>query len=218
MGARAYIHVPLLALSATAGAVDAATFLGLHQVFTANQTGNTALLGIAIGAGDGPAIARTGISLPAFMAGVMLGAAVLRKLPLGWHRRVRGVLVAEAAILALVAALWGPLGTLSLIAVLSVAMGMQSAAAVHVGVPGITTTFITGTMTRLATQLVDRRERDHPEAAPPLTWAAYLAGAIVGGLVSRWTSDALTVAIASLIVVLSALPSHAAARRSHPTP
>ena len=36
-----YIHLRLVSLAAAAGCVDAASFLGLDQVFTANQTGNT---------------------------------------------------------------------------------------------------------------------------------------------------------------------------------
>lgn len=213
MNARAYIHVRLLALAAAAGCIDAASFLGLDQVFTANQTGNTVLLGIALGEGDGHAIARTAVSVAAFVAGVMLAAVVLRGLTRGWHGRVAVVLVAEALAMALAAALWDPLGTVALIAILAAAMGAQSAAASQVGVPGITTTFITGTLTRFATQLVAPREGPRAEAAPPLTWVAYLLGAIAGGALSRWTSDAVTVLVGAAIVALSALPVRAAAPR-----
>ena len=108
----------------------------------------------------------------------------------------------------------GPLGPVVLVAVVSAAMGAQSAAAQQVGVPGITTTFVTGTLTRFALQLVDRRDGPRPEAAPPLAWGAYLVGAIVGGTMSRWTSDGVTMAIGAAIVALSALPALAAARRS----
>lgn len=217
MNARAYIHVRLLALAVAAGSIDAASFLGLDQVFTANQTGNTVLLGIAIGEGDGHAIARTGVSVAGFVVGVALATLALRGLTAGWSRRIGFVLVAEAVILGLAAALWSALGAVALIVIVSAAIGTQSAAASRVGVPGITTTFVTGTLTRFAGQLVDRRDGPRPESAPPLAWGAYLLGAIIGGLLSRTTSDAVTVAIGAVIVALSALPGRAAMRRSRPT-
>lgn len=214
MNVRAYIHVRLLALAAAAGCIDAASFLGLEQVFTANQTGNTVLLGIAIGEGDGHAIARTGASVAGFLVGVAIAALVLRGLTAGWSKRVAVVLAAEAVLLAMAAALWHPLGTVALVVIISAAMGAQSAAAMQVGVPGITTTFVTGTLTRFARQLVDRSDRARPEAAPPLAWLLYLCGAIVGGALSRWTGDAVTVLVGAAIVALSALPVPAAVRRS----
>ena len=48
------VHNLLLALLAcAAGAVDALSFLRLGDVFTANMTGNTVLLGIAVGERQG---------------------------------------------------------------------------------------------------------------------------------------------------------------------
>jgi uncharacterized membrane protein YoaK (UPF0700 family) len=217
MNASAYIHRRLLALAGAAGCVVAASFLGLDQVFTANKTGNTVLQGIALGEGNGHAIARTGVSLAGFVVGVMLAAQLLRGLATGWHRRVSAVLVIQAGVLVVAAALWNPLGAIALIALISVTMGLQSAAGQQVGVPGVTTTFITGTVTRFAWQLVNRRHGARPEAAPPLAWACYLAGAIAGGALSRWTGDAVTLLVGAVIVTLSALPAPAAVRRSRPT-
>ena len=216
MEARAYIHLRLLALTAAAGCVDAACYLGLEQVFTANQTGNTVLLGIAVGEGSGHAVLRSSLSLGGFVAGVLIAAVALRGTPQGWRPRVAAVLALEAAVLALIAALWEPLGVDALIVGLSVAMGLQSAAAQRVGVPGVTTTFITGTLTRVATRLVDRGDTP-PERTPALSWLVYLLGAIAGGALSRWTSDALTIVAGAVLVALSALPARAAARRSRPT-
>jgi uncharacterized membrane protein YoaK (UPF0700 family) len=217
MEARAYIHPRLLALAAAAGCIDAASFLGLDQVFTANQTGNTVLLGIAIGEGNGHSIVRTGVSVGGFVLGVALAAAAVRGRATGWSRPVAAVLAAEAIVLGAAAALWQPLGTIALIVIVSAAMGAQSAAAAQVGVPGVTTTFVTGTLTRFAAQIVDRRPGTRLEAAPPLAWGCYLCGAIAGGALSRWTSDAVTVLVGAVIVGLSALPVRAAARRSRPT-
>jgi len=216
MKARAYIHLRLLALAAAAGCVDAASYLGLEQVFTANQTGNTVLLGIAMGEGNGHAVLRSSVSVAGFFVGVLIAAVVMRGTSAGWTSRVNVVLALEAAVLALMAALWEPLGVLALICVVSAAMGLQSAAAQRIGVPGVTTTFITGTLARVAIRLVDRGDTP-PERTPALSWLVYLLGAIAGGALSRWTSDALTVAAGAVLVALSALPVRGAARRSRPT-
>src|SRR5258708_2685846 len=62
----------LLVLTWAAGSVDAISYLGLGHVFTAMMTGNTVLLGLAIGQGQVLAALRSVIAL----AGVCLGAAV----------------------------------------------------------------------------------------------------------------------------------------------
>jgi uncharacterized membrane protein YoaK (UPF0700 family) len=216
MEARAYIHLRLLALAAAAGCIDAASYLGLEQVFTANQTGNTVLLGIALGEGDSHAILRTALSLGGFVAGVVVAAVVLRGVTAGWQPRVNVVLGLEAAVLILAAILWDPVGVIALITVISLAMGLQSTAAQHIGVPGVTTTFVTGTLTRIATRLVDRG-RTPPERTPALSWLTYLGGAIAGGALSHWTGDAMTVVVGAALVALSVLPWPGAGRRSRPT-
>jgi uncharacterized membrane protein YoaK (UPF0700 family) len=68
----------LTSLSLAAGCVDAVGYLGLGQVFVANMTGNTVLLGLAIGQADGQAILHAGIALVGFVLGVALGAAIVQ--------------------------------------------------------------------------------------------------------------------------------------------
>jgi uncharacterized membrane protein YoaK (UPF0700 family) len=219
MEPRAYIHLRLLILAVAAGCVDAASFLDFDQVFTANQTGNTVLLGIALGSGDGAAIVRTGSSIAGFVVGVMLGALVLRNRPKGWDGHVDAILLAQALVLGVAAAIAHPLGTTGLTTVVAATMGAQSAAAQHVGVPGISTTFVSGTLTRFATQLVRLGRKEGPglEAPPPLIWCACLGGAVVGGVLSRFTSGDVAIAAGAAIVALSALPGLAAKQRSRRT-
>lgn len=64
----------LLALAFAAGYIDALSYLGLGHVFTANMTGNTVLLGIALAELDGGAIARSGFALAGFLTGAAVGA------------------------------------------------------------------------------------------------------------------------------------------------
>src|SRR5262249_12442979 len=55
-----------------AGSVDAVSYLGLGHIFTANQTGNLALLGLAIGQGNSLTVMCSLASLSGFLVGVVL--------------------------------------------------------------------------------------------------------------------------------------------------
>src|SRR5215211_435816 len=89
-------------LSFTAGSMDAIAFLALGDVFTSAMTGNTVLLGLAIGQGQVSAALH---SLAAFL-GYALGVA-LAVLPL--RRPARGIehtVFLEALVLAGFAGVW----------------------------------------------------------------------------------------------------------------
>jgi uncharacterized membrane protein YoaK (UPF0700 family) len=67
----------LVMLSLAAGCVDAVGFLGLGQIFVANMTGNTVLLGLALGQAKGQAALRAVVALAGFVIGVGAGAAIV---------------------------------------------------------------------------------------------------------------------------------------------
>jgi uncharacterized membrane protein YoaK (UPF0700 family) len=192
----------VLLLGGTAGYLDAVGYLTLG-IFTANMTGNTVLLGIAIGQGRWPAMVRVLVALAAFIAGAGVGALLFRE-----RQRIGRVLGVEAAcLLAGLTVGWGGLpesrGAFPLIALLSAAMGAQSAAVRRVGEQRISTTYVTGTLTSLAadtvSQILARRERGRRPVADPAPatrsslplligiWATYVAGAVIGGFAQyRW--------------------------------
>ena len=70
----------LVALTFSAGAVDAVAFLGLH-VFTAVMTGNLVLLGVAIGQGVASNALRGLVAVGGYGIGVVAGARVVGVLP-----------------------------------------------------------------------------------------------------------------------------------------
>ena len=151
---RAALDPRLIALAGAAGCVDATAFLHLDEIFPANQTGNTVLLGIAVGRGDWTAALRSGVSLIAFCAGVLVLGYLVRRRPRGgWGREAALALGAEAALLLVLVAVWHTAPVAVAIALAAVAMGMQSLAAHRVGVAGVSTTFVTGTITRLSERL-----------------------------------------------------------------
>ena len=53
----------VLLLACVAGSVDAVSYMGLGHVFTANMTGNTVLLGMALGQAESQAVARSSLAL-----------------------------------------------------------------------------------------------------------------------------------------------------------
>jgi uncharacterized membrane protein YoaK (UPF0700 family) len=196
----------LVLLALAAGCVDAISFLGLGQVLTAAMTGNTVLLGLALGRADVLGALRSMVALVAFFAGVMLGASIAQWRAPGLVRSpaVAAALALELVILIALASAWRLVdgaerwfdARFLLIAGAGLAMGIQSAVAYCIGVPGIATTYVTGTLTSLATRLVNRLRRGAPrgdqagEAAtswlPAKVWLAYGGGAAFAGAIERW--------------------------------
>lgn len=144
-----------------AGSVDAITYLTAH-VFTANMTGNAVLLGISVGQGKGSAALSSLIALLAFVVGVVLGALVVGEGgAAGASADVRRAVWVETFLLLIFALVWLALVPLPsrvtvilLIISSGLAMGAQSAAVRRLKLPGIATTYITGTITSLFSGLV----------------------------------------------------------------
>ncbi|MFJ8579941.1 YoaK family protein [Micromonospora sp. NPDC093277] len=176
------------ALTVTAAGTDALSYLGLGHVFPANMTGNTVLLGLGAATGDWPALSRSATALGAYvLAAVALGAALPEN---PRPRHVRAALLAEVWLL-LAAAVWWHLLTgrpdgaprYALIALAGTAMGMQSVIAARLRLPGVATTYITGTWTGLSMgigELLRRRGGGRPpdgQTARGLVVALYPAAA-----------------------------------------
>jgi uncharacterized membrane protein YoaK (UPF0700 family) len=70
----------LISMTAVTGMVDAVSFLALGHVFTANMTGNIALLGFAIGGAAGLSVSGSLMSLICFAVGALLGGWMTRKM------------------------------------------------------------------------------------------------------------------------------------------
>src|SRR5262249_41899338 len=105
---------------------------------------------------------RSLVALITFIAGIVLGAVVVadKGLDIPW-RRIRLAVLVESAVLGLFAAVFFvPLSLQSeatveaLIVLSAFAMGLQSATVKRLNLPGIATTYITGTMTSLISGLV----------------------------------------------------------------
>jgi len=168
-GAARRVEPLLLALSLltlVTGLVDAACYLGLGRVFTANMTGNVVLLAFgATGAQGLPVLAPT-VSLVVFLVGAVAGGRLASRLvgpagaevPASVRRRwVTITLLLELLLVAVagVVALGLPVGgggarRYVVIGLLAAGLGLQNATVRRLAVPDVTTTVLTLTLTGLA--------------------------------------------------------------------
>jgi uncharacterized membrane protein YoaK (UPF0700 family) len=137
----------LLVLTSVTGIVDAVSYLALGHVFTANMTGNVVLLGFALAGVKGLSAARSFAALACFFSGAIFGGRV----PVA--QAARSLLVETGLLLlASLAALLPDqnLSVYSVIAITAGAMGYRNAVVRKVGLPDLTTTVLTLTITGLA--------------------------------------------------------------------
>ncbi|QEC48227.1 DUF1275 domain-containing protein [Baekduia soli] len=191
----------MVALAWVAGCVDAVSYLRLGSVFTANMTGNTVLLGIAVAQGHGAAAVRSAVAIAGFCSGALIGSlldgAAVALLPEGL------VLVGLA-----VGAQFGLVGQ-PLIAASGCAMGLQAATVRRRDGTGVNVTYITGTLTTLMSRVTDRlrgRRPDHDGhearvAFPALVWAGYAVGGLCGALAAgAWHARAFVLPAAAALL------------------
>jgi uncharacterized membrane protein YoaK (UPF0700 family) len=203
----------LVALTFAAGAVDAVAFLGLH-VFTAVMTGNLVLLGVAIGQGAFRNALRGLVAVGGYGIGVLAGARIVGVLPREtlWSPAVTRALVVEAALQALFLGGWiltdaspDGLAAVALIAISGIAMGLQ-AATTRGFAPGRSTTYLTGTLTGLLTELSALGVGADWWRRASLV-LALVVGALSGALVMTivpWLAPAIPLLVLAAVVVIGA--------------
>jgi uncharacterized membrane protein YoaK (UPF0700 family) len=199
-------------LAFVSGATDATGFLALGGTFTSVMTGNMVLFGTGLARGDTDLYGHAAAAIAAFVIGAAIGTRVAgtasAKDPV-WPKAVNWALLVELVIFAIYAGFyWGtsahPEGALKLIllAMNSFALGMQSSAIQRYGVAGLSTTYMTGTLTTLVIRLASGRPlRDVAHSGTLLI--ALIVGAAAAAAALRW-ADWLVPAI-QLAGVLVAL-------------
>ena len=160
----------ILLFTWAAGCVDAIVYIIAH-VFTANMTGNAVLLGISVAKELSMATVHSLVALITFAAGVIVGSILVAERVHGipW-KGVRISAVTESIVLAFFAAVFflpiphtSEVSVESLISLSGFAMGLQSATVKRLNLPGIATTYITGTMTSLIAGLIHHWGSDDEE-------------------------------------------------------
>jgi len=178
----------VVALTFVTGSIDAIGLLKLGGVFTSVMTGNMVLLGVSIGKHNAAIAYHTGVAFVAYIIGSFLGARVAGHADGDkhlWPRPVVNALAFELAVLAIFGVWWEFVGAspdttvaYSLLALNAVALGIQSAAVLRFGISGLSTTYLTGTLTQFIAGLTKRNEPIQARSAFILL--ALIAGAAVG--------------------------------------
>jgi uncharacterized membrane protein YoaK (UPF0700 family) len=220
------LHHPLtrrlLVLTFTAGLVDAACFLGLGRVFTANMTGNVVLLGFGVAGSAGLPVVTPLISLVAFIAGAFVGGWIASRFEARNPEHLARTLALETALVACAAAIAAAAtvpanstGAYIVVALLALAMGARSATVRRIAVPDVNTTVLTMTLTGLASDLPIFGGSARGALRRSAAALSMFAGAVAGALLLR-QSVALPIALAAALALAASLVYPLAERRTRP--
>jgi uncharacterized membrane protein YoaK (UPF0700 family) len=210
----------LLVLTFTTGLVDAVSYLGLGRVFTANMTGNIVLLGFGIAGSVGLPVVAPLVSLGSFLLGAGAGGVLAKRMGTRHSQHVARALAIEVSLIGIAAGVAivitvrpNHVSGDCVIALLALAMGVRNATVRRIGVPDLTTTVLTMTLTGLA---ADARITGGSGAGSVRRIGAVLAmliGALAGALLLK-TSLVLPLAAAAGLALLTWLVYIPAARRA----
>lgn len=190
----------LALLAAAAGTLDVLGYLRLGPALISAMTGNGALLGLAIGQHQFAAALHSLAAFAGFIVGIAGGTLLLSEADAGWSPRVTAVVTVEATLLAAFALLWltaldphVEIVSYALILLASGGMGLQSAAVRQLRIPGVTTTFFTGTLTSIVASAVRAGGQALPASMIPqfVALVAYVGAAAIAGLAAVHGANAV---------------------------
>jgi uncharacterized membrane protein YoaK (UPF0700 family) len=214
------VLLALSLLTLVTGLVDAACYLGLGRVFTANMTGNVVLLAFgAAGAQALPVLAPM-VSLVVFLAGAAAGGRLAQRQvgPAGAEvsaavrrRWVTITLLGELGLVAVagVVAVGLPVDAAGdrryvVIGLLAAGLGLQNATVRRLAVPDVTTTVLTLTLTGLAADSWLAGGHS-PRAGRRLAAVGLMATGVLAGALLLRLDVALPVLAAAVVIALAAL-------------
>lgn len=206
----------MLALSFGTGALDAATYLGLHEVFTANMTGNVVFIGLGLADAEEVPLLRASLAL----LGFVVGASTAGLLQRGRAARpnadgvsalvlllATGVVATCAVVLAWPDLELGVVGLDALTGALGWAMGAQAVAARRVAVGDVSTVVVTSTLAGLFAEgawsgATAGRAVTLRRAGAVLTMGG---GAVTGAFLLRWGIAVPVAVTAGVLLVVTVL-------------
>jgi uncharacterized membrane protein YoaK (UPF0700 family) len=205
----------LLVLTMVTGVVDAVSYFKLGAVFVANMTGNVVYLGFAISHARDFSIPSSFVAIASFFLGAFAGGRV--GLRIGQHRgrHLAGASLIECALVVVALAVSmlahdfnGNSVRYTLIVLLAITMGFQNATARRLGVPNLTTTVLTLTLTGLAADS-NWVGGKNPNSAPRLAAiAAMLLGAALGAAVISLSGVSAGLVLALALLAIVAIAAH----------
>jgi len=210
----------LLLLTASTGAIDAVSYLGLDRVFTGNMTGNVLFLGFALVGVPGIPFLNNLIALIGFVAGSIVSGRIVGRghragsLPTGSIvvLVVGGVIIVSATATAAIVPQLPEPALLVVTAALAFAMGGQVSAVKPVGNSDITTIVVTNTIANLARD--SRLGGGHGQrwVQRLLAVLAMGAGAALGALLLLHVSTVAALVLAAAIYAAATVLMIAATR------
>jgi uncharacterized membrane protein YoaK (UPF0700 family) len=212
-------------LTFASGASDVTSFTRLGNVFTSVMTGNITVFGLSLARGSASLAMHTALAFAGYVAGVAASTLVARyrtarasagstATPTGeqWPAHMTLTLAAELTMLTGVLAGWEVTGSRPagwaqyvILAVAACAMGIQSAAVVQLGLGNASTTYLTGTLTGLVSEIF--RADTKVGWRRPGVLAGLLAGASLAGLLvasAAWAVPCLPLLGVTTATVLGA--------------
>ena len=203
---RALTTISVLLTIGTA-ATDVACFTRLGSVFASVMTSNLVFLGLSAARHSGALAGRAGVSVAAYVLGVAAASRLARTgqrpapddaggaaRPPGsggqpWSAWIATTLLMEIVLLAAFTAGWEITGAkpeggaqLLLLAAAAAAMGIQSGVVAVLGIAGVSTTYLTGTLTTLIDALASPQPRPGVNVRRAAALCALVGGAALGGL------------------------------------
>jgi uncharacterized membrane protein YoaK (UPF0700 family) len=202
----------LVAMTMVTGLVDAFSYLVLGHVFVANMTGNVVFVAFALAGEHGFSVTSSLIAVGSFVMGSLAGGkldsrAVGNRGRLLWTATgIQTVFLGAALILVLLAGNPVSVGfSYFLILALGISMGLQNATARKLGVPDLTTTVLTLTITGMAADSRIAGGAGSKAGRRVISVLAMFTGAFIGVLSILYVSIVYPLALAFIVIVMVSL-------------
>ena len=205
----------VVVLAVTSGATDAIGFLALGSAFTSVMTGNMVLLGVGAADRDVALVLSCSVAIASFVVGAAIGARVAGSPRDGdcvWPSAVTVALYIELALLLAFAGGWWALASAPegswlwpLLGLNAAALGLQSSAIQRFGVSGLSTTYLTGTLTTVVIKLIGGHGLRKVSHSLTIL-LGLIVGAAIGTVLVRFTPIAVpAVQLVTLAAVILAV-------------
>jgi uncharacterized membrane protein YoaK (UPF0700 family) len=205
----------LLLLAAGSGLVDAASYLKFGHVFVANMTGNIVFIGFALAGASGFSLISSLVAVLSFAVGALLCGRLLQRQLLGKPAFLRLTSAIEC-ILVIVGIAIGATGApeksvpaYAVVALLAVAMGMQSAMTTRLRIGGFNSTVVLTTM--LGTLASNSRlagADGRYNGRRMLAISCMFGGGLVGAILALRVSRLAPLIVTAVLLVIAAVSAH----------
>jgi uncharacterized membrane protein YoaK (UPF0700 family) len=216
----------LAVLALTAGSVDALAWLALGKVFSAFMTGNVVFIAVGLSSHDARLALHAAVAVCAFGAGAFATARVMpREAPaVLWPASVTVGLLGTAFVQLAFWIVWLAVGghpgstlMVVLLAISALAMGIQTATAVVLGVHAVFTTAATATWTVLAGDAAHWSGTPIERRRLAMVLAGTMLGALAGALLLAHARLWMPLLPALLTAGVAAVARHTVERHNDAT-